>query len=159
MRRMSVPEQSLHGVKRYTLVDQKTRERVPQIMQPHVRQTGPLTGALERVEHLWRCALFIGGKMYGLPLMRFSPRSNANAASLRATVLGLPDFESGTSRVAFRPVHILPLGSQDLIALCACKQQRDGVRCWSVLLHRDGGNQALGYLRCQKPLAVDFGTG
>ena len=43
--RMQMAEQPLHHVERYTAVDEKAGKRMPQVVQPHVIETGAFANA------------------------------------------------------------------------------------------------------------------
>jgi hypothetical protein len=65
-------------------------------------------------------------------------RSKAMAAALSAMTLGLPDFETGTSKACFSRLHVLPFGLGDLTAAGADEQQKQDRFCSDLIFVRAG---------------------
>ena len=125
--RLGVPKEALDHVKRDAVVHQEAGERVAQIMQSDVSQARTAPDAVPWTEQTgelrWE-------DVEGLAESLGAVLSSAMAAALRAMVLGLPDFDTGTSRVRFSQStssHLArvtsrrraPVSSRSMIALAA----------------------------------------
>jgi hypothetical protein len=94
---LGVPKEALNHVERHTLVHQEAGERMAQIMQSDLSQARTPPNAVpwtEQTRELRREDVELAESL-GAVL------SSAMAAELSAMVLGLPDFDTGTSRVRF----------------------------------------------------------
>ena len=122
-----MPKKALDHVKRYTLVHQEAGERVAQIMEADVSQASTSPDTVPRIEQTGKL------RRKDIGARRISGHrlsAVAKAAALSAIVLGLPDFDTGTSRVRFSqstcshlaPVTSLrraPVSSRSMMALAA----------------------------------------
>ena len=96
---LGMPEEPLDDVERYAPIDQEAGERVAQVVEPDIGQTCATSNAVPGMEHRGVRTSSRRGEDILIVLRTGQRLQQRDGCSVERELLGLPDFDKGTSNV------------------------------------------------------------